>query len=151
MERSEAIPLVSRIEATWSTGNAWPPARCDEWIDAMRSIPDAGTAGTAFARLRGTHTDCPSIAVFIQTAKALHMTDASNRPKECGWCDDSGWTETARHQAMGVVYTGWEPCSRCSEGRAREVSETWTKSPVRDFVTDTDAERLIVACRERVR
>jgi hypothetical protein len=150
MERSAALPLVSRIEATWSTGHPWSGQRCDEWIDALLTL-DAGSAGTAFARLRLTHADCPSIATFVQTVKALHTTDASNRPKECGWCDDSGWTETPRHTARGVVYTGWEPCTHCSEGREREVSETWTKSPPRTFVTDPEAERLVAAGKERTR
>jgi hypothetical protein len=147
MERAAAIALVSRIEATWSTGKPWIGARADEWIDALMAL-DEGAAGTAFARLRSSHPDAPNIATFMAHARAVTTTDPSTVEK-CGWCDNTGWTQTADHVKAGVVYSGVEPCTHCPEGRAREVSETWTKAPLREFITDTEAERLSAAERQR--
>jgi hypothetical protein len=145
MTHAEADALAKRIINCWRGG---PPLT--EWIDELERL-DAGTAGTTYARLKRTSEHAPSIAKFYAEYNALDTHDGGTRPADCRFCDGTGWLETRRHQAMGVAYSGCEPCSRCSEGRAREVSETWTKSPVRDFVTDAEAERLIAAGRERAR
>ncbi len=141
MTHDEADAIAKRIINCWRGG---PPLT--EWIEELQRL-DAGTAGTTYARLKRTSEHAPSIAKFIAEYNALDTHDASTKAAKCGWCDDTGWTETRRHQARAQVYAGWEPCTRCSEGRAREVSETWTKSPPRDFITDAEADRLIAAIK----
>jgi len=96
MDRAPALTLLSRIEQTWTTGNPWPAARQDAWLEAIETL-DEGVAGTAFVRLRAEHPEsAPSIALYLATAKALTVRDGGSplEPK-CGWCDDTGWVQTA--------------------------------------------------------
>lgn len=148
MDRQPAIALVSRIEATWSDGRAWPQSRIDAWLEALESL-DEGAAGTAFARLRSSHPTCPTVPLFIQTCKAISTTHRDPLHRDCGWCDDTGWVETAPHESAGTVYSGVKPCPNCGEGRARASSETWTQSKPRRFVSDAEAARLIAAEQRR--
>lgn len=140
MTPNEAATIAAKILARF-TG---PPA--DAWEETLATL-DAGRAGTALARITRSHEHrWLSIAQFLAIYNGLHMDDASTKPK-CGWCDGTGWLETLQHVARGQVYSGVEPCTRCNEGRAREVSECWTKSPDRQFVSDAEAERLVAANR----
>ena len=139
----DATNLAVRILKTF-TGPA-----AEDWEEELLHL-DAGRAGTAFARLRREHDHQRlSIAHFLSVYRSLNTEDGSTKKPECGWCDGTGWTQTKqRHQLNGNVYSGVEPCTRCDEGRAREVSETWTKSPERQFISDAEADRLIKAIKE---
>ena len=139
MTPAEADELGKRIINNWRGG---PPLA--EWREELAEL-DAGKAGTAYVRLRRTLEHAPSIARFIAEYKSLDTDDASTKDK-CGWCAN-GWTETQRHLAHGHPYYGWQPCNRCNEGRANETSEAWTKSPIRQFISDAEADRLIAALK----
>lgn len=143
MTPTEATALATRILRTFNG----PPLA--DWEEELGEL-DAGRAGTAYVRIRREHlTKWLSIAEFAAVYRSLHTDDASTRPPACGWCDNTGWTQTPDHVQRAAVYSGVKPCTRCPEGRAREVSETWTKSPLRQFITDAEAERLIAATRAR--
>lgn len=141
MTPAEADDLAKRIINCWRGG---PPLT--EWRDELVQL-DAGQAGTTYARLKRDLEHAPSIARFIAEYRALDTHDGGNRPAKCGVCGDSGWIEAQRHQSHGQVYSGWAPCVYCAEGRAREASVTWTKSPPRTFLTDRDADRLLAAMK----
>jgi hypothetical protein len=146
MSPEAADALAKRIINLWRGG---PPLT--EWRELLTTL-DEGRAGTALVRLRNELTDPPSIARFRSEYKSIHG-DPPHRgigEHDCHWCQDTGWTETAPLEAHGGhVYTGWKPCTRCDEGRTRETSETWTKSPVRRFVSDDEAQRLTLAVQQR--
>lgn len=143
MNRDTADVLAKRIINCWRGG---PPLV--EWIDELERL-DEGPAGTTFVRLRRSIEHAPSIARFMAEYNSLHTDDASTRGPVCGWCDNTGWTQTRPHQAHGVAYSGVEPCDRCDEGRARRNSDAWTKSAPRDFISDAEATRLETAEQQR--
>lgn len=128
MERTAALALTSRIEATWSNTKPWPGSRCDAWIEALCEV-DEGAAGTTFARLRATHPDPPSIAHFLATARTLTTTDGGTRDK-CPDCGDMGWVDAPTFVKRGVPYSAVQPCQRCTHGEQAARSTTWTnRSP----------------------
>lgn len=142
MNPAAATALATRILSTFNV----PPLR--DWEEELATL-DEGRAGTAYARLRREHQHkWLSIAQFLEVYRSVSTVDGGNREDKCGRCDGTGWVETPRHQFRGVAYTGVQPCPYCSEGQRREVSETWTKSPERDFITDAEADRLIQALKE---
>jgi hypothetical protein len=138
---TEASDLGKKIINAWHGG---PPLV--QWIEELEPL-DAGQAGTAFVRLRRQLEHCPSIARFFAEYHALDTRDGGNTKPKCGWCEGMGWLETPRHVNRGQVYSGWEPCSHCDQGRASEVGECWTKSPTRTFLSDAEADRLLAAIR----
>lgn len=143
MTPTEATALATRILQTFNG-----PSLAD-WEEELERL-DAGRCGTAFVRLRREHDHTRlSIAHFLATYNALKTIDASNREPQCGWCDDTGWLPTAQHVNRNQVYSSVQPCTHCAEGRAREVSEAWTKAPIRDFVSDEESERIMTASRAR--
>ncbi len=144
MNRAQALALTSKIEATWNNGRSWPATRSDAWIEALEPL-DEGTAGTAFARLRATHPELPSVAVFIQTVKSLNTIDGGSRHDVCGYCDDTGWVETQPYAIAAEVYTGNEPCGHCTAGSITRQSAMWANAKPRDFISGAEAARLIAA------
>lgn len=131
MERTAALALTSRIEATWSNGRPWPGSRCDAWVDALADL-DEGAAGTAFVRLRNGNPEPPSIAQFLATTRSLRTTDASAEKIECGECDSTGWVAgpdlicnagTDREYRNSQV----KPCPRCVYGQQATRSTAWTE------------------------
>lgn len=126
MERTAALALTSRIEATWST-DGWPQSRYSEWIDALESL-DEGAAGTAFVRLRASGSASMTIAQFVTAVRALHTVDGGTRPDPCGACSDSGWIEAEDYiednGGQPITYSQVKPCA-CREGKARSESAVW--------------------------
>lgn len=106
MNRDEAQRLAIRIVNTW-------PSRLDasEWTIELIEM-DAGTAGTAFARLRRQLDHAPSIAAFWRTYREL--ATPANQPTPCHDCDDSGWI-TSHEDGHGCRYA--KPCPLCQHGR----------------------------------
>lgn len=145
MTSDQADQLAKRIINCWRGG---PPLA--EWRDLLATL-DEGAAGTAFVRLRNELDNAPSIARFRQECNALRTHDTPTRIGEpdCGWCDDTGWTETAVHTDGHHAYSGVKPCSHCSEGSQRAASQTWTGSRPRHFVGEAEAARLLAAERQR--
>ena len=146
MERTAALALTNRIEATWSTGRQWTTSRLDAWTEALTDL-DQGAAGTAFVRLRNTHTATPSIAEFIAAVRALHVDDASTHDI-CDACDDTGWTRTddlVANTGTDREYRNTQvvPCVYCEHGRAAERSTAWTQrdsSPLKGDYTTAPAD-----------
>ena len=128
MQRTAALALVDKIEATWNTGRAWNTTRRDAWIEALEDY-DEGAAGTAFVRLRNTHTSTPSLAEFLAGVRALTVVDAGTK-ELCNDCDESGWVQAADI----VINAGTDreyhnsqvhPCPHCSYGRQAGRSTAW--------------------------
>ena len=120
MTTDEANDLAKRIINTWRSG---PPL--DVWREELARL-DAGTAGTAYAKLRRTIEHAPSIARFLAEYNSLSTDRPDDRPP-CLLCDNSGWI-----QATDLVmpderrYTTVRPC-QCHHGQEAERSSAWTK------------------------
>lgn len=140
MTPTEATELGKRIINAWH--GAAPLA---QWIEELIEL-DAGRAGTAFVRCRRELEHAPSIARFMAEYKSLDTTDGSSRP-ECGWCWRTGWIEAGRYEYKGDVQTGVQPCPHCDTGRDMARSKLWQGAPYRQFITDAEADRLMVAIR----
>lgn len=86
MTPQEADDLADRIMRAWPK-MLIPP---DEWRDVLRSL-DAGTAGTAFIRLRNTEKYPPTIADFLDTYRSLPTQ--ANQPIRtlCTTCGGDGF------------------------------------------------------------
>lgn len=127
MTHMEACDLATRVLEVFSG----PPAHV--WEEVLLDL-DAGTAGTAIARLTRTHERrWLSPAEFLGAYRSLDTKDPGNRPKRCDSCDDSGWVEAEpftrdADSEHPRTYTAWEPC-RCPEGRSRRASSVWRDRP----------------------
>jgi hypothetical protein len=132
MTPREAEDLAVRILGCFNGPNA------HEWEQELLTL-NAGTAGTAFARLRREHKQrWLSIADYHATYQALNTTDATNRRDPCPECGDSGWTTAGQYIAHDQLYTGAEPCT-CQAGQIARSSSLWRNAPERRFITDTEA------------
>lgn len=123
----EARQLVQRLEGAWPD-RFWSDARRSEWRDELETL-DAGTAGTAFARMkRNEHQKhCPSIGEFVAACRGLH-TPANDPTEKCRCCDGTGWafshrTTQDREGTMPngqpkppLVYDFVKPCPECPNG-----------------------------------
>lgn len=119
MNTVEADDLAKRIINTWRSG---PPL--DVWREELHRL-DAGTAGTAYAKLRRTAEHAPSIAKFLAEYHALHTVDTPE--PDCGDCDRTGWVQAEdRIMPDERRYSQVKPC-RCAHGRKAEQSPAWTK------------------------
>lgn len=149
MNRDAALDLCARISAWCSPDKPFSRTVTDAWIELLTPL-DEGRAGTAFVRLR--HSDePPTPRAFERTYRTINSTPTNRDPFHpgCAHCDDTGWITTANHTRNGTTYSGVKPCAHCDEGRARAQSQTWTQSPPRHFISDTEAERLAGAERAR--
>jgi hypothetical protein len=137
MTTTEADELAKRIINTWRGG---PPLT--EWRDELLPL-DAGQAGTAFARLKRTLENAPSIARFLAEYRSLQMHDASNPDDKCPECSNSGWVACFRqYENKGEVYSGARPCAECGHGRVAAQSQTWQRAPHREPVSDARLAEL---------
>lgn len=110
MNAADAAHLVERIVQTWPSG---PRGRI--WTEAFADL-DAGTAGSAYVRMRNDHDSDrpPSIGQFMamyRSLKTKHNTDAD--PEHCPSCGRDGavtyWVERNGHH---VRYSA----ARCQHG-----------------------------------
>jgi hypothetical protein len=111
MTPTEADALAKRIINTWRGG---PPLR--EWIDTLQPL-DAGTAGTAYIRLRGTSDQAPTIARYTAVYASLHTKPSSDTTHTCERCTD-GW-QTLEYENNGRTYRGSHPCP-CPTGQRNQ-------------------------------
>ena len=119
MNITEADRLARRIINTWNGG-----PNLTEWTDLLAEL-DAGTAGTAYIRLRNTHEHPPSIATFIKTYHSLRTaTTDPIRQDSCPLdrCPGDGWV-TVDYTHNGHTYRGVIPCG-CPPGRHNETTYT---------------------------
>lgn len=113
MTLTEATELAKRIINTWRGG---PPLT--EWTDVLLEL-DAGTAGTAFIRLRNDTDHTPTIARYLAIYRSLHTpaNDPINQP-DCPDCGRTGWARSARPDHAGNPCV--TPCG-CPAGRHAEI------------------------------
>jgi hypothetical protein len=96
MTHDEASALAKRIINTWHGGPALA-----EWVDALQTL-NAGTAGTAFVRLRDNNETPPSIARFKATCRAIHP---DHDPTPTRWTDPGIARDDPR--AIGAFERGY--------------------------------------------
>jgi hypothetical protein len=108
----EAEELAKRISQTWRTG-----ASKQIWEEALLDL-DAGTAGTAYQRLRRESEHAPSIASFIAFSRSLH-TESNETPVVpwCEQCDSTGWVALADLTVNEENYSQVAPCTYCGTGK----------------------------------
>lgn len=115
MNQQDATDLATRYYNTWPKG---PAAYL--WGDTFRDL-DAGTVGTAWARLTKTEAHL-TIPRFHETYNQLNTQDRSTRPDrgKCDTCEGHGWNHKETVNEHGHVTNHWaEPC-HCPNGRDRE-------------------------------
>jgi hypothetical protein len=116
MTPAEADALAKRIINTWRGG---PPLR--EWIDTLQPL-DAGTAGTAYIRLRGTSDQAPTIARYTAVYASLHTKPPNDTTHTCERCTD-GWI-TTDYTNNNRPYRGVILCTCTTGQRNRHVYST---------------------------
>lgn len=121
MTPHEADDLAARITHTWHTNRI--PA--DEWAEVLTPL-DAGTAGTAYVRLRNDSDNPPSIARFLATYRSLNTRRLDDQRGDCDHCDGTGWdpvifTATDDHTFPGHTYNAVRPCPCCRTGELRRT------------------------------
>lgn len=121
MTPNEADDLGKRIINSFRGG---PPL--SDWREVLAPL-DAGTAGTAYMRLR-TSSDAPTVKQFMDIYRSLDTVRPMDRPK-CGDCGGCGWVQAEdRIENAGTDnerrYSQCKPC-RCIEGRQRAESTIW--------------------------
>jgi hypothetical protein len=136
MSPAEADDLAKRIINTWRGG---PPLV--EWRQELEQM-DAGTAGTAYMRLKRTMEHAPSIARFWGEYNALDTRDGGNAIN-CYACADVGWAahESSKGDPLyfefsGRWYSAARPCS-CNAGQRAAGSKLWAETPRRHMTIPT--------------
>lgn len=123
MTPTEADRLAKRIINTWQGAPPLP-----EWADTLEPL-DAGTAGTAYIRLRNDSDATPTIARYMAVYRSLDTKRPDSAPHRgctaCGRQDGpypsngDGWN-TVEYERNGRTYRGAIPCN-CPLGRTRDA------------------------------
>ena len=86
MNGHEADALAARIAGTWRGG---PIASV--WAEELLDL-DAGTAGTAYARLRRSEDSMPTVSRFLYEYRQLRTVSVQPLPEDkCKACDGTRW------------------------------------------------------------
>lgn len=107
MTPTEADELAKRIINTWHGG---PPLK--DWIETLDTL-DAGTAGTAYIRLRAETEHAPTIARYVAVYRGLatvHNQPTPDTPS-CVLCDGTRYVECVddRRHAGWCKHRGTKP------------------------------------------
>lgn len=109
MTEDDARQLATRIIDTWPNG---PKAYI--WRETLEPL-HAGTAGTAYVRLRSDHANgrAPSTGEFVAVYRSLQTATAEPTPDSpvCVLCDGTGYVECLddRRHAFYCQHRGTKP------------------------------------------